>query len=179
MLPFLVVLVLKFGGNELVYGILGATYSFFQLVGAPVLGGWSDKIGRRKVLIISQVGTFLAWLVFLIALLIPQNVITNINSQLIGAFVLSVPLVLLFFARALDGLTGGNVSVANAYLVDITPAGDRSKYFGKMSVAGNLGFMIGPALAGILGSTTLGNILPIVLAMVISLIAIYGYNIWT
>lgn len=171
-LPFLVVLVLKFGGNELVYGILGATYSFFQLVGAPILGGWSDKIGRRKVLIISQVGTFLAWLIFLIALLIPQNVITNINSQLIGAFVLSVPLVLLFFARALDGLTGGNVSVANAYLVDITPEGDRSKYFGKMSVAGNLGFMIGPALAGILGSTTLGNILPIVLAMVISLIAI-------
>jgi len=171
-LPFLVVMVLKFGGNEFVYGILGATYSFFQFVGAPILGSWSDKIGRRKVLIISQVGTFSAWVVFLIALLIPQNVVTNINSQLIGAFVVSVPLVLLFFARALDGLTGGNISVANAYLVDITPEGDRSKYFGKMSVAGNLGFMIGPALAGILGSTILGNILPIILAMLISLIAI-------
>ena len=51
-LPFLIVLVLKFGGNEMIYGILGATYSFFQFIGAPILGRWSDSVGRRKILLL-------------------------------------------------------------------------------------------------------------------------------
>ncbi|MEM9025095.1 MAG: MFS transporter, partial [Bacteroidota bacterium] len=72
-LPFLVVLVLRFGGNELIYGFLGATYSLFQLIGAPVLGGWSDRQGRRKILLLSQAGTFLAWVVFLVALMVPET----------------------------------------------------------------------------------------------------------
>jgi MFS family permease len=58
-LPFLIILVLKFGGNELIYGIMGATYSFFQLIGAPILGNWSDRFGRKKILLLSQAGTFL------------------------------------------------------------------------------------------------------------------------
>ncbi len=172
-LPFLIVLVLNFGGNELIYGILGATYSFFQLIGAPVLGSWSDRIGRRKVLLISQAGTFLAWVIFMISLLIPETQLATVKSAWLGAFVLTLPLLLLFLARALDGITGGNVSVANAYLVDVTEEKDRQKYFGQMSMAGNLGFIIGPALAGLLGSTTIGNILPILTAMFISLTAIF------
>ena len=52
-IPFLVILVTKFGGNALVYGLLSATYSFFQLFGAPVLGRWSDTYGRKKVLLLS------------------------------------------------------------------------------------------------------------------------------
>jgi len=55
-IPFLVILVTNFGGNALIYGLIGATYSFFQLIGAPLLGKWSDIYGRRKILILSQAG---------------------------------------------------------------------------------------------------------------------------
>jgi len=171
-LPFLVILVLKFGGNELIYGIMGATYSFFQLIGAPVLGNWSDRIGRKRVLLISQTGTFIAWGIFLIALIIPSKDLFRIDSGFLGTFVLTAPLILLFLARVLDGITGGNVSVANAYLADITTKEDRNKNYGKMSAAGNLGFIIGPAAAGVLGATIMGDILPIIMAMIISMVAI-------
>jgi DHA1 family tetracycline resistance protein-like MFS transporter len=60
-LPFLVFLVTRLGGNAVIYGIRGATYSVFQLVGAPVLGRWSDRVGRRKILLVSQLGTLTAW----------------------------------------------------------------------------------------------------------------------
>ena len=56
-LPFLVFVVTRLGGNALVYGAVGATYSAFQLIGAPVLGRWSDRFGRRRVLLLSQWGT--------------------------------------------------------------------------------------------------------------------------
>jgi MFS family permease len=172
-LPFLVVLVLKFGGNELIYGILGATYSFFQFIGAPILGKWSDEQGRRKILILSQVGTLLAWIIFFIALIIPNTVLLNIDSQLLGIFLISIPLLLLFFARALDGITGGNVSVAYAYLSDITSDEDRKKNFGKMAASGNLGFIVGPAMAGLLGGSILGDKLPVLAAILISAFAVY------
>ncbi|MEJ2196186.1 MAG: MFS transporter, partial [Ignavibacteriaceae bacterium] len=67
-LPFLIFLVTRFGGNAVVYGIMGATYSAFQLIGAPVLGRWSDIYGRRKILLLSQLGTLLSWFIFLAAL---------------------------------------------------------------------------------------------------------------
>ena len=172
-LPFLVVLVIKLGGNQLIYGIMGATYSFFQLIGAPILGKWSDRYGRKKILLLSQVGTFLAWGLFIIALLIPNTTLFNIDSSISGAFVLTIPLLVLFMARALDGITGGNVSVANAYLADVTTDKDRKSNFGKMAASGNLGFIIGPALAGLLGATILGELLPVAIAMLISLVAIF------
>ena len=172
-LPFLIILVLMFGGNELTYGILGATYSFFQLIGAPLLGKWSDRYGRKKILLLSQAGTFLAWVIFLIALLIPNKTLINLNSSAWGAIIISAPLIMLFFARAFDGITGGNVSVANAYLADITTEKYRKSNFGKMAASANLGFIIGPAMAGLLGGTILGELLPVLLAMLISLIAIF------
>ena len=64
-LPFLVFLVTKFGGNAFVYGVMGATYSGFQLIGAPLLGRWSDVYGRKKILFLSQLGTLLSWVIFL------------------------------------------------------------------------------------------------------------------
>ncbi|MEL6357884.1 MAG: MFS transporter, partial [Bacteroidota bacterium] len=109
-IPLLVFLVERFGGNAFIYGLLGATYPAFQLIGAPMLGRWSDKIGRRRVLLISQIGTFLAWILFIISLLLPGREIFGISSEALGVFTITVPLLLLFFARGLDGLTGGNVS---------------------------------------------------------------------
>ena len=171
-LPFLIILVLSLGGNEVIYGILGATYSLFQLIGAPVLGKWSDEQGRKKILLLSQAGTFIAWLLFLVALLIPETQLISVDSAITGAFILTIPLALLFIARALDGITGGNISVANAYLSDISTEKNRKSNFGKMAASANLGFIVGPALAGLLGSTILEEKLPVMVTMGISLIAI-------
>ena len=170
-LPFLVTLVNRMGGNALVYGAMGATYSAFQLVGAPVLGRWSDVYGRRKVLLLSQLGTTVSWVVFLIALFLPARAVLDVDAALTGAFVLTLPLSILFLARALDGLTGGNVSVANAYLADVTDEKDRKTNYGKMAVAGNLGFILGPTLAGVFGATRYGEILPVLAALAISVVA--------
>ncbi|MEM6766287.1 MAG: MFS transporter [Bacteroidota bacterium] len=172
-IPFLIFLVIKLGGNGVVYGFLLATYSFFQLIGAPILGSWSDDYGRRKILLLSQGGTLLAWVIFAIALLLPMIALIPFSES----FVLTLPLLLLFIARALDGLTGGNVSVANAYLSDISTDENRKANFGMMGMAASSGFVIGPALAGLLGSTSLEEMLPILGAIVISIIgmvAIYA-----
>ena len=169
--PFLVFLVTKWGGNALVYGLIGATYSAFQLIGAPILGRWSDRYGRRKILLLSQLGTLVSWIIFLLAFFVPVRVIGDIDSIILGQFTLTLPLILLFLARAADGITGGNVSVANAYLADITDEADRSKNFGRMALSGNLGFVLGPALAGLLGATIYGELLPVVAALLISVVA--------
>lgn len=168
-LPFLVFLVTDFGGNALVYGILSATYPAFQLIGAPLLGRWSDLYGRRKILLLSHLGTLAGWIIFFVALFLPVSDLFKVNSAIIGTFVITLPLVVLFLARAVDGLTGGNVSVADAYVADISSDENRSRNFGKMGMASNLGFVIGPALAGILSGTVYGEILPVLVAMILSL----------
>ena len=170
-LPFLVYLVTRLGGNALIYGAMGATYSVFQLIGAPILGRWSDRVGRKRILLLSQLGTLASWGIFLVALSLPVRTMVEVDSRILGAFTLTVPLIVLFLARALDGLTGGNVSVANAYLADITPEAERGATFGKMAVAANFGFIVGPALAGLLGATAMGETLPVLAAFAISLIA--------
>lgn len=170
-LPFLVYLVTRLGGNALVYGVLGATYSLFQLIGAPLLGRWSDRYGRRRILLLSQFGTLTSWGIFLIALALPERRLLGVDSTILGAFTITVPLAVLFLARALDGLTGGNVSVANAYMADITPDEERSANFGKMAMSANLGFILGPALAGLLGASAMGETLPVIVALLISVVA--------
>ncbi|MDW3631388.1 MAG: MFS transporter [Nitrososphaeraceae archaeon] len=171
-LPFLVFLVIDFGGNAIVYGILAAIYPAFQLIGAPILGRWSDIYGRKKVLLISHGGTLVGWIIFLFALFLPNENIFSINSLLVGTFVITLPLVILFIARALDGITGGNVSVANAYLADVSSDINRSKNFGKMAISSNLGFIVGPAIAGILGATIYKEILPVLAALFLSLVTL-------
>ncbi len=98
-LPFLVFLVIDFGGNAIVYGILAAMYPAFQLIGAPILGRWSDIYGRKKVLLISHGGTLIGWIFFLIALFLPVENLFRISSLFIGTFVITLPLVMLFLAR--------------------------------------------------------------------------------
>ncbi|TRX62788.1 MFS transporter [Fulvivirga sp. M361] len=172
-MPFLVFLVNRFGGNEFVYGVLGSIYPAFQFVGAPILGRWSDTFGRRKILLLSQIGTLLAWFVFLTALYLPVDELFEVESSSIGAFEVTIPLLFLFLARALDGLTGGNVSVANAYLSDISNDDNRKANFGKMAMSSSLGFIIGPSLAGLLGATEYGETIPVLAAILISTIAVY------
>ena len=174
-IPFLVFIVADLGGASWTYGLVGATYSAFQLCGAPVLGRWSDRTGRRPVLIASQVGTLVAWLLFLAALSIPVQPLFEVA----GAAV-TVPLLLVFAARALDGATGGNISVANAYVADLTQDDPevRQVAFGRMGMAASLGFVVGPAAAGLLAGSSWGPRLPIGIAALVAgltTIAIFSF----
>jgi MFS family permease len=170
-MPFLVFLVHRWGGNALMYGLVGAAYSAFQLIGSPILGRWSDRFGRRRVLLLSQAGTILSWVVVFIAFYLPVETLMNVDTPLLGKFTLTLPLVLLLVARSVDGLTGGDVSVANAYVADITREDERDQRFGKMAAASNVGYIIGPAIAGILGGTLLGFKLPVLVALGVAIIA--------
>ncbi len=172
-IPILIYIVQDFGGNGFIYGILGAMYPFFQFIGAPILGKLSDRLGRKKVLIISQVGTFLAWCLFLLAFILPETELWTQTADFTGSYIMTLPLIVIFVARILDGFTGGNISVANAYLSDISTDEDRNRNFGKMGSSTSLAFVLGPAVAGILATTFMGVTLPLLLAAIISLIAIF------
>lgn len=171
-LPFLVFEVMKLGGDAIIYGLLAATYPAFQLIGSPILGKWSDSYGRKKILLLSNIGTSIGWLIFLFALFLPTEESFNIYVPFLGTFIVVIPLLLLFLARAIDGVTGGNISIANAYLSDLSSDSTRSKNFGKIAISSNLGFIIGPAIAGILGGTIYGAILPVLAALILSLVTI-------
>ena len=127
-LPLLPFIAERFGGNEFQIGLLAATYSFFQFIAAPILGKLSDKYGRKKLLIISQIGSGIGFLLLGFA-----------NS-----------LTLLFISRIIDGITGGNISIAQAYVADITDKENRSKGMGIVGAAFGLGFIVGPAMGGLL-----------------------------
>lgn len=169
-LPFLVFLIEDFGGNAVVYGVVGATYPAFQFVGAPVLGRWSDRIGRQRVLLVSQLGTVLSWVLFGIAVLIPVTDVADVSAPIVGDVRLTVPLLLVLVARAVDGLTGGNVSVANAYVADRSTDETRARNFGRMGVAFSAGMIGGPALASLLGALGDGTTLPVIVALSISIV---------
>ncbi|HWF44188.1 MAG TPA: MFS transporter [Candidatus Kapabacteria bacterium] len=171
-LPSLVYIVQRFKGGDFLYGAIGATYSAFQLVGSPLLGNLSDKFGRKKILFLSAFGSTVAWALFILALSIPVTTIASFSTTFTGVAIITLPMLCLFIARAVDGLTAGDVSVANAYVADIATSAERKADFGKMGVAANLGFVIGPVLAGVLAGTTLGLRLPILAALGTSLLAL-------
>jgi multidrug resistance protein len=110
-------------------GLLLGIYSLMQLIFAPLLGRWSDRFGRRPVLVLSIFGTALGFLVLGLA-----------NS-----------LAMLFVGRVIDGISGGNISTAQAYIADVTPPEKRSAAMGIIGAAFGLGFVVGPALGGWLG----------------------------
>lgn len=172
-IPFLVLLIVDLGGNSLVYALVSAAYPAAQLIGAPILGALSDRYGRKLTLALSQAGTLLAWVIFLAALYLPVTELVQVDSELLGQFSLTLPLVVIAFARIIDGLTGGNVAIAQAYVADVTTEETRDASYGVLTVFGNLGFIGGPALAGILASSVLGAKLPVGLALLISVVGLW------
>jgi MFS transporter, DHA1 family, tetracycline resistance protein len=171
-LPSLVYIVQRFHGGNFLYGALGASYSAFQFIGAPVLGKLSDRFGRKRILFICMLGSTVAWALFIVAFRLPILTIGTVSAPIVGGIALTLPMLVIFIARAADGLTAGDVSVANAYVADITSEQERKAYFGKMGVAGNLGFILGPALAGALAQTSFGLLLPIETALGTSIFAL-------
>jgi len=170
-IPFLVFLVTRFGGNAFVFGAIGAAFWAAQFVGSSWLGPLSDRIGRKRVLVNCQLGALAAWAVFLVAVYVPRVVLGDVDTALTGAFTITLPLALIAIARVTDGLFNGSVSVANAYMADATTGQARKIGFARLGVANNLGFVIGPVIAGLLARTQLGMVVVVGLALVLSGVA--------
>lgn len=139
-LPLLPVYSESFGASGLLVGVIMASYSAMQFLFAPLWGRWSDKVGRRPVLLISNFGSAVSYALFAVA------------SGLEGNAALGT----LLASRIFAGICGANISVAQAYIADITPPEDRSKRMGLIGMAFGLGFILGPAL-GALSLTGFGR----------------------
>jgi MFS family permease len=129
-LPLLPFYAESYGASAFVVGLLVTAYAACQLVSGPILGRISDRVGRRPMLILSQMGT-------------------------LGGFVMLASahaLWMVFLARVIDGFTAGNLSLAQAYVADVTRPGERAKSFGIIGIAFGIGFLIGPGLSGYLAS---------------------------
>jgi MFS family permease len=138
----------RLGASPTVVGEIVSIYAVCQLLAGPILGQWSDRIGRRPVLLLSQAGT------------------------LGGFFVLafSTHIWMVFLSRAIDGLTAGNLSIAQAYISDVTTPANRAKSFAIIGVAFGFGFLVGPAISGFLAR--FGYQAPIFAACGLSLMSI-------
>ena len=143
-----------FGASPLVIGLLFASYSLCQLIASPILGEWSDRYGRRPVLVFSLAGTVVSFVMLALA-----HSVT-----------------LLFLARIVDGLSGGNISTARAYVADITESQDRARAFGVLGAAFGLGFIFGPALSGALAKVSYTA--PIWAAAGLTLVAMVMAVVW-
>ncbi len=148
MLPLLPFYSERFGASPFVVGLLVSSYAICQFISGPILGYLSDKYGRRPVLIFSQIGTLIGFLIL--------------------AF--SQSLTWIFISRVIDGLTAGNISTAQAYIADHTSPAERTKAMGKISIAFSFGFFIGPAISAFLMNISMRA--PILLAAALSLTSI-------
>lgn len=137
-----------FNAPDQLIPLLNASYFAAQFLASPFLGRLSDKYGRVPVLIVSQIGTVLSFLL--------MGMAGNLQ--------------MLFFARILDGITGGNVIVAQAYITDVTTRKERTRALGLTFLAFGIGYTIGPALGGLL--TAFGETVPFFAGAVISLVTV-------
>jgi len=143
-----------FGASPLTIGLLFAVFSLCQLVAAPALGDLSDRYGRRPVLVFSLAGTVVSFVMLAVA-----------HS-----------IALLFAARIVDGLSGGNISTARAYVADVTDPRDRARAYGLIGAAFGLGFILGPAISGVLARVSYTA--PIWAAAAITLVATAMAWLW-
>ena len=127
-IPILPLYAMRFQASEWQIGILLASYSFMQFLASPVLGWFSDRYGRKPVLLCSLIGSATGYILM-----------ANATS-----------LAMLFMARILAGVAGASVGTASAYIADITPPENRSKRIGLIGAAFGIGFVLGPAIGGIL-----------------------------
>jgi MFS family permease len=127
-IPLLTIYAEQFGATALEATLLISIYAGCQLFSGPLLGKISDRIGRKPLLVVSQVGTFIGFVIMARA----------------------TTLWMLYFARVIDGSTAGNISLAQAYISDNTDPKDRTKSFALIGIAFGLGFLIGPLLTAYL-----------------------------
>jgi DHA1 family tetracycline resistance protein-like MFS transporter len=135
-----------FGGSEFQAALLATAFNAAMFVAAPWLGRLSDRHGRRPVLMISQMGTIISFLMFIVAA--PVGAVidgTGINLGMRGG------MLIFFLARILDGFTGGNITTAQAYASDVTTEENRTQALGLVAAAFGMGFIFGPAIGGLLG----------------------------
>jgi DHA1 family tetracycline resistance protein-like MFS transporter len=127
-LPLLPYLAKSIGATATQIGLLTAAYPLAQVFSAPLLGRLSDRVGRKPVLVLSILGTAGGFVVLAVASLLP----------------------ILFISRFIDGITGGNISVAQAYIADVTEPEERGRALGLIGAAFGLGFILGPVTGGLL-----------------------------
>ncbi|MGE3176192.1 MAG: MFS transporter [Vicinamibacterales bacterium] len=144
----------RFGASGLTIGLLFGIFSICQLIASPLLGDASDRYGRRPVLIFSLAGTVVSFVMLALA----QSI------------------TMLFVARIVDGLSGGNISTARAYVADITEPKDRARAYGIIGAAFGLGFILGPALSGVLAPVSYTA--PIWAAAAITALAMFMAIFW-
>ena len=118
----------SFGASALTVGLLGTSYSLMQFLFSPLWGRWSDRIGRRPIILIGLIGSCLSY----------------------SVLALSTSLALIFAARILGGIAGANIPTAQAYIADVTTPENRAKGMGLVGAAFGLGFIFGPAIGGTL-----------------------------
>ncbi len=174
-LPLLPYYAEQYGANAIIIGLLTASYAAAQLVGAPILGRLSDQYGRRPILLVSIAGTVLGFVLLAVAEPLGQWIGTTLLGGSLVAINLAI-LSLLFVSRIIDGLTGGNISVAQAYISDITTPENRNQALGMIGAAFGLGFIIGPAIGGYL--STFGYSVPAWAAAgiaTVNLVAVYFF----
>jgi DHA1 family tetracycline resistance protein-like MFS transporter len=156
-IPLLPLYAASFGTDPVTIGALQTAYPLMQLIGAPFLGGLSDRYGRKPVLLISQIGTFIGFVML--------------------GFAGSIPI--LFLSRIIDGLSGANIVVAQAAITDSTNERTRAQGLGLIGAAFGLGFTVGPAIAGIALVATNNNYhVPAFLAAGFSLISVLLTAFW-
>jgi MFS transporter, DHA1 family, tetracycline resistance protein len=137
LIPMLPYFVTHFGVSASVVGLLFSTFSFCQLVSAPLWGNVSDRVGRKMVLIVSQIGATIGWAMLGLA--------PNIAALLAVA-----PIAVVFGARVLEGVSGGNISITQAYVADLVEPRERARAFGFVSAMFAGGMVFGPLGGGIL-----------------------------